>query len=441
MGYGYNDDTRKSRLLYRDNAQQTFRVVDRANDLKREELRDPLAFGSVPGSALVIHKDTLGFSGLYEVDMATGKDLSLVWAAPAGQYIEAVSVGDDGKSVLGIWLRGDRKEVVWRDPVLNEIYTAFASSVPDKRVSIESTSRDRQRMLVTIDRPDSPGALYFFDLANPKLQRIAYMSDRLKDAPLNPVKAITYKSRDGLEIEAILTTPKNSATKKPPVVVMPHGGPWAHDTLDYDYWAQFVASLGYVVIQPNFRGSTGYGKDFERKGEGQLGLAMQDDLNDALKWVGDQGLGDPKRACIVGASYGGYATLWGLARDPALWRCGISIAGVANLRREVNDMGNGNITAGAAEDAWKRMTPDFAAVSPINRVGAITAPLLLVHGKLDVTVPHTQSEAMAAKMKAAGKPVDFVSLPKADHYFTREADRLVLLQSIETFLKKYNPAD
>ena len=295
-------------------------------------------------------------------------------------------------------------------------------------------------MLVRIDAPDAPGAIYFYDINEGVLHRIAFLSDRLKGQALNPVKAVRYKARDGLEIEAILTLPKGKVAKNLPFVVMPHGGPWSHDTLDYDYWAQFVAQLGYGVIQPNFRGSDGYGEEFERKGEGQMGLAMQDDINDALNWAVKEGIADGKRACLVGASYGGYATMWGLARDADLWRCGISISGVASVRREVNDMGN-SLYANRNQDAWKRMTPDFAAVSPLNAVDRIKAPLLLVHGKMDVTVDHGQSSSMAAKMRAAGKPVEFLSLPKADHYFTREADRLELLKAMEGFLKKNNPAD
>jgi dipeptidyl aminopeptidase/acylaminoacyl peptidase len=223
-------------------------------------------------------------------------------------------------------------------------------------------------------------------------------------------------------------------------VMLPHGGPWGHDALEYDYWAQFIASRGYVVIQPNFRGSTGYGTAFLRKGEGQMGLAMQDDISDGLAWAVKQGLADPKRACIVGASYGGYAAMWGVAKDPDLYRCAVSIAGVANLRREVNDFGN-YLMGSKYRDDWQRMTPDFAAVSPINAVDRIKAPLLLIHGKQDITVDVNQSISMAAKLRGAGKSVELVILPEADHSFTREADRLTLLTTLDSFLLKHNPAD
>ena len=438
LGYGYNDDVRRSRLLYRKDKSASFRVIDRADERQREGLLSLEGFGSAPESVLLVHEDSDKHSALFEADLNSGKDLRKIWTAPEGSWIADTIMAEDGKTVLGLWLGGKRRERIWLDPVLAQLQADFDKSVPDRRVSITSFSSDRKQMLVTIDRADTPGALYFFDINDGTLHRVAFLSTPLKGERLNPVKAVTYKARDGLEIEAILTLPQGREAKKLPVVVMPHGGPWAHDTLDYDYWAQFVAGLGYAVIQPNFRGSTGYGEDFKRKGEGQLGLAMQDDLNDALKYVVDQGIGDGARACIVGASYGGYAALWGLARDAGLWRCGIAISGISSLRRDVNDMGD-SLTGNRNMDAWKRMTPDFAAVSPLNFVDRIKAPLLMVHGKMDVTVDHSQSVSMANRMAAAGKPHEFLSLPKADHYFTRESDRLALLKAMEAFLKKNNP--
>jgi dipeptidyl aminopeptidase/acylaminoacyl peptidase len=220
--------------------------------------------------------------------------------------------------------------------------------------------------------------------------------------------------------------------------MMPHGGPWGQDTVAWDYLAQYVASRGYAVVQPNFRGSTGYGAEFTRKGQGQMGLAMQDDIADGLAWAVREGIADPARACIVGASYGGYAAMWGVIKDPDLYRCAISISGVANLRREVNDFGHA-FHGGKFMDDWKKMTPDFAAVSPVNGIARIKVPLLLIHGRKDVTVDVGQSESMAAKMRAAGKPVEYLPLPKADHYFTRQPDRLMMLNAIGDFLAKNNP--
>jgi dipeptidyl aminopeptidase/acylaminoacyl peptidase len=242
-----------------------------------------------------------------------------------------------------------------------------------------------------------------------------------------------------LEIEAVMTMPKGRAAKDLPLIVMPHGGPWAHDSLRYDYWVQFLANRGYMVLQPNFRGSTGYGGAFERKGHGQMGFAMQDDISDGVQWAIDQGLADANKVCIVGASYGGYAAMWGIIKDPDQYRCAISIAGVSAIRREVNDFGNA-IYAKTFKSEWQKMTPDFKAVSPLYAVDRIKTPLMLIHGKKDVTVDHVQSVKMDKAMRKAGKSVEFVSLPLADHFLTRQPDRLLLLQSMEAFLHKHNPA-
>lgn len=441
LGYGFDDFRQKSRLLYRPASGGGLQTIDEANVKKKETMIRPVGFVAGTDHGILIHEDADKRSALFEVDLFTQKDVRKIWTAPEGSRIEGTTMADDRQTVQGVWLAGKQKGQVWLDPVLAELQAAFEKAVPDRRVHIVSLSADKQRMLVRIDRADNPGSIYFYDQADGSLHLIAYANSQLKAQPQNPASMIRYKARDGLEIEGVLTLPKGRDAKKLPVVVMPHGGPWAHDTDDYDYWAQFVASLGYAVLQPNFRGSDGYGEDFEHKGDGQLGLAMQDDLNDALKWLVDQGIGDAGRACLVGASYGGYATMWGLARDPDLWRCGISIAGVSLLRREVNDMGYNTLYEVSNRNAWQRMTPDFNAVSPANATARIKAPLMLIHGRMDATVPYDQSLTMASRMKGAGKPVEFVSMPKADHNFTRAEDRLALLKAMEGFLKKNNPVD
>jgi dipeptidyl aminopeptidase/acylaminoacyl peptidase len=440
VGVAYQDSGRKFRLLYRGPEGGLFKTIDAADTRKQEVLTRPFLF--VPGTsrAMVMRDNEQGLTAIYEVDLATQQDVRTVYTAPEGSEVDDVRISADGATLLGVSYSGKTSGVVWFDPSLDSVQKAIAQSVPDKRAWIVSMSADRSRMLIVIDRPDSPGALYFFDINGSKMQRVAIFNEKLGTRALNPVKLVRYKARDGLDIEAVLTVPKDRPARNLPIVMMPHGGPWAQDTLDYDYWAQFIASRGYVVIQPNFRGSTGYGTEFMRKGEGQMGLAMQDDITDGLNWAVKEGLADPRRACIVGASYGGYAAMWGIAKDPDLYRCAVSIAGVANVRREVNDFGDA-LLGGKYKDDWKRMSPDFAAVSPINAIARIKAPLLLIHGKKDITVDYVQSESMYGKMRAAGKQVELVPMPLADHNFRREEDRVLLLSSIEAFLAKHNPAD
>ncbi len=438
-GFGYVDATRTSRLIYRRTGKDGFTTVDRANLRQRETLIAPFMF--LPGDhALVMHDDEKGQTTIYEVDLTTQKEVKTVFAPKPGTDVESVILSGDNSTLLGVRTSDAASGVEWLDPKLAELQAQFDKAVPDASVNIESLSNDRSKMLVRVAAADMPGRLYYYDVAEGRLQRFANINDKLGGKHLAPVKLIHYKARDGLDIEAILTLPAGRTSKKLPFIVMPHGGPWAQDTLRYDYWAQFLANSGYAVLQPNFRGSTGYGTDFSRKGEGQMGLAMQDDVTDGVRWAVSQGIADEKRLCIVGASYGGYAAMWGIIKDPDLYRCAISISGVASLRREVNDFGS-FLHGGLYKDQWQRMTPDFAAVSPIKAVERIKVPLMLIHGKKDVTVDHGQSSSMYAAMLKAGKAVEFVSIPLADHYFTRQADRVTLLTSIHSFLARNNPAD
>ncbi len=389
--------------------------------------------------ALVIHDDDRGMSSIYEYDLATQAEVRAVYVPDSGG-VDATIVSRDGASLLGVSTSALQGRVHWFDPKLAELQSQLDKAVPNATVSIESMSEDRTRMLIRTSSPDTPGSIYFYSTDSGKMQRIAYANDLIGARHLAPVTVVAYKARDDLDVEALLTLPVGRDPHNLPLVVMPHGGPWAQDTLEYDYWQQFLANRGYAVLQPNFRGSTGYGTEFLRKGDGQLGIAMQDDITDGVKWTIARGIVDPARVCIIGASYGGYAAMWGIAKDPDLYRCAISIAGVSSLKREVNDFAY-DMQAGKFSDAWKRMTPDFDAVSPINAVERIKTPLLLIHGKKDVTVPSVHSSNMYDRLNKARKNVDLLLLPLADHYFTRQDDRVALLDAMEKFLTKYNAAE
>jgi dipeptidyl aminopeptidase/acylaminoacyl peptidase len=368
-GVSYTKSGRLAQLVYRGaDPDQPLRTIDKANSKAHEALLDPLLFEPGTDNAIATFTSDEGRDQLFEVNMLTQQTGRMLFEAPAGTEIDHVVMSQDRSAVLGVATSDAPSRVHWLDPDMAEIQAAFDKSVAKQGVTVEisSLSADRSAMLVTLARPDSPGALYYFSVANGTMQRIAVFNDQLKQVPVSPVKTVRYKARDGLEIEAVMTVPKGREAHDLPVVMLPHGGPWAQDVASWDYLAQYIASRGYLVIQPNFRGSTGYGTAFRRKGEGQMGLAMQDDISDGLAWAAAQGLADPKRACIVGASYGGYATMWGLAKDPGLYRCGVSISGVASLRREVNDFG-GFYMQGKFSDDWKEMTPDFAAVSRSTR--------------------------------------------------------------------------
>ncbi len=436
---GYNDEDLAWRLLYRNNGTDSFKIIDRAKYKKSENLRAPFMYVAGTDNGYVIHDNDKGMSGIYEVNLLTGAPVKTVFDAKESD-VENTIISYDGTKLLGVTTTASNGTVTWFDPDMAALQSIFDNSIKGGKPNIVSFNRDQSKILLRVSGPDTPGVLYYYDRKIGAIQKIAAMNDQFGPRRLSPVKMIKYTARDGLSIEGILTLPKGADPKNLPFIVMPHGGPWANDTLSYDYWAQFIASRGYGVLQPNFRGSTGYGTEFLDKGKGQMGFAMQDDITDGVKWAVAQGIADPKRVCIVGASYGGYAAMWGVVKDPDLYKCAVSIAGVSLLRKEVNDFG-GSLRGNLYTRQWEAMTPDFAAVSPIKFVDKIKAPLLLIHGKKDITVDHVQSEKMNAAMKRAGKTVEFVSVPLADHYFTREADRITLLTAIETFLAKHNPVN
>jgi dipeptidyl aminopeptidase/acylaminoacyl peptidase len=339
----------------------------------------------------------------------------------------------------GVEVTENRATTHWTDPTMAALQKKLAAMVQGAQVEISSFTVDRSVVIVKVGDASAPGAYFIYRAADQSLQPLAINNQTLKLRRLHPVKTIRYKARDGLEIAAVLTLPRGNAGKNLPLILMPHGGPAARDEEAWDWWSQFLADRGYAVIQPNYRGSTGYGTPFTRKGEGQWGLAMQDDLNDGVKALVEQGIADPKRVCVVGGSYGGYAALRAAQRDGALFRCAVSFAGVSDLQRllafDSNALGHE-----ASADWLKAQAPDFKAISPLFHPEDFSIPVLIVHGKKDRRVPFKQSKLMADRLAAAGKTFQFIEQPEGDHFFTRQEDRLSFLKALEAFLTKYNPA-
>jgi dienelactone hydrolase len=438
MGLAHDDDARKMHTLYRDTANGSFRTVDKADLKAHESVSLPFMFLPEAARGLMLDGSENGETAINEYNLLTMEKVRTVYKQETGRIVHPI-LSKDEKTLLGVYLSG-HQPVHWFDPVLAKLQDDFSKAVPSAEVSIISMDAERKNMLVKIEAADMTGSLYIYNVAEGVLHRISHMNAAIGSRHLAEVKMLRYKARDGLEIEAKVTFPTGHMAKNLPTIMLPHGGPWAYDGMDYDYWSQFLANRCYLVIQPNFRGSKGYGANFEDKGDGQMGAAMQDDISDGLHWAVEQGYADPKRTCILGASYGGYAAMWGIVKDPDQYRCAVSIAGVSNVKRE-NKRFDNSLNANEAQDHWKRMAADFDKISPIFYVDKIKAPLLLIHGMEDTTVDVSESEKMNGKMLAAGKKVEMVLIPKADHYFLRQPDREVLLTAMENFLNHYNPAD
>jgi dipeptidyl aminopeptidase/acylaminoacyl peptidase len=257
------------------------------------------------------------------------------------------------------------------------------------------------------------------------------------------VQPYPYKARDGLDIPAYITLPPGKPLNKLPLIVMPHGGPDARDRIGFDWMAQFFANRGYAVLQPNFRGSWGYGHKFTDAGQLQWGLKMEDDLTDGVKKLVADGMVDPKRVCIVGASYGGYAALAGATLTPDVYACAISFAGVSDLPKMLAQERARYGKDSQTVSFWTTRigspfddSEQLRATSPARHADQVRCPVLLLHGEGDTTVPIEQSEIMNDALKSAGKQVEFIRFPGEDHYMNLADTRIRFLKETEAFVKK-----
>ncbi len=333
------------------------------------------------------------------------------------------------------------------DPADQKRWNGIVHAFPHEVVRLASWSQDRSRLIVEVEGATNGDAFFIIDL---KTHHADWLGDRYKGIAAEDVaeqRLIHYKAADGLDIPAFVTLPRGRAAKALPLVVLPHGGPADHDEPGFDWWAQALASRGYAVLQPQFRGSTGLYIDHLEAGYGQWGRKMQTDLSDGVRYLAAQGMIDPARVAIVGGSYGGYAALAGVTLDPGVYRCAVSLAGVSDLRRMLaweDEQGNGE--AKGRLRYWQRFMgakgqgdTSIDAWSPARLADRVKVPVLLIHGKDDTVVAFEQSTLMLKALKAAGADVEFVTLASEDHWLSRGPTRTQALQAMVAFLEKHNP--
>jgi len=325
-------------------------------------------------------------------------------------------------------------------------WDAVVKAFPGETVQLESWSDNRRRIVVRVDGPTAGASFALVDLDAHKADWVGDLYG-LVGADISPVSQISYPAADGLRIPAYLTLPRGREPKGLPLVVLPHGGPAARDTPQFDWWAQALAAQGYAVLQPQFRGSDGFGRSFLAAGFGEWGRKMQSDLSDGVRKLVKDGVVDPARVCIVGASYGGYAALAGAALDTGVYRCAASIAGLSDLRRFLSWRASLQRSRDTPQMRyWTRFMgadnprdPQLSAISPAEHIDAVKIPILLVHGEDDTVVNFEQSRIMANALTKAGKPVTLVTLKGEDHWLSREPTRKQMLAAVVDFLKVHNP--
>lgn len=338
---------------------------------------------------------------------------------------------------------GDRLRVYVRDKEYKKAYKKLLKQLPDGDVYIGIATLDDRLWMVTVTKDTDPGARYVYDMETGKVDFLYRPRPKLPIEDLAEMKPIRYKARDGLEIPGYLTVPKGVKAKNLPIVVLPHGGPWARDNWGYDPYSQFLANRGYGVFQPNFRASTGYGKKFFNAGKRQWGDDMQNDITDGVEYLIKKGIADPGEVAIFGGSYGGYATLAGLAFTPDLYKCGVDYVGVSNLLTFLNSIPPYWETARKFlnEQVGDPENPEdverLKRQSPLFSADKITAPLLVVQGANDPRVKKPESDQIVIAMRDLGREVEYLVAPDEGHGFSGVDNRMAMVTAMEKFFSKH----
>ena len=365
---------------------------------------------------------------------------------PEGQVdFGGMLYSDAQDKVLATYYNGDRLRIVPQDDEFAADLAFLRAELPEGDVLPGSMTKDERKMLVTVTRAEDPGSVYLFDRDADTVELLYRSRPELPTEHLAPMEAVRYTARDGREIPAYLTLPRGVEAENLPVVMFIHGGPWSRDSYGYDGYAQFLANRGYAVLQPNFRSSTGYGKDHLNAGNREWGTgAMQHDLTDGVQWLVDQGIADADRVGIFGGSYGGYATLAGVTFTPDLYAAAVPYVAPSSLITLIESFpaywrpfleGSWYKRVGDPADAADRA--DLEARSPLNFVDRIRTPLLVVHGANDPRVTQRESDQLVVALRDRGVGVDYLVAPDEGHGFRSEPNRMALAAAMEAFLAEH----
>ncbi|HLP08309.1 MAG TPA: S9 family peptidase [Opitutaceae bacterium] len=425
-------------LLYRASESEPFRIVITTDF--RESLQ-PLYFTFDNQSLYCTSNLGRDKQAIVRIAPDTAKELEVLFEHPAVDVSDLI-LSRHRKLVTGVSFETDRSHYHFFDEQRARLQSDLEKRLPGYDVVVTSTSRDETKCLVRTYSDKSLGAYYYYDLAGGRFEKLVAVSPWLDETQMADMQPVRFKARDGLDLNGYLTLPKGVPAKNLPLILNPHGGPWARDTWGFDPEVQFLANRGYAVLQVNFRSSTGFGRKFWEAGFKQWGRgAMQHDLTDAVQWAIAQGIADPKRVAIYGGSYGGYAVLAGLAFTPELYAAGVDYVGPSNLftllasippywepiRQQMYAM------VGDPEKDKDLLT----AASPLFSAEQIRAPLLVIQGANDPRVKKAEADQIVAALKARGVDVPYLVKDNEGHGFRNEENRFEAYGAMEQFFAKH----
>ena len=437
-GYGaarlyLNVSPRDRRWMLRPSPDGDWEMLHRAEFTELDDSFSPLGFAESRNELLFFDRQD-GRTALFAYDLANNRQRRLVYANPTFDVAGVQALGKHRRLVAATYV-DDVPQQVFFDVRIESIHRALTAVFPGKNVNIIDESEDQRFYLVFVTSPTDAGTYYRFDAMTNRVAKITAAYPQLANRELAPMKPVRYKADDGVEIPAYLTVPVNRSGPVP-AVVLPHGGPSARDYWDYDFLSQFLAASGYAVLQANYRGSDGYGKEWAGAGGFRGWRRAMADIAAGTEYLIAEGIADPEKICMVGWSYGGYAALMSVIEDPERYRCVVSIAGVTDPKQlGLNSL---RFVGGRAAQEFIGDEDDVLKKgSPIKRVDEIKVPVLLVHGVEDANVPLVQSVTFAKALERAGRDVQLIEYDSAQHSIVPERYRTDLLARLGEFLDEH----
>ncbi len=413
-----------------------------ALDVERDR---PMAVDADAKTLLVAHRNESGACELRRLNTTDGTLSPVLQSDDKYDFSDGgIRISADDREVIGLIYARQAPEQVWIRAEEAALQRELDGALPPDRLNlITSRSRDGQRLLITSSSDRHPGSLYLFDRTTRKLRQLAELASWLPERLMAPVRLMTFKARDGLKLDAYVTLPLGYDPQRPaPMIVLPHGGPWARDVWGYEAVSQFFASRGYIVFRPNYRGSTGYNAEISLTPRMEF-RKMHEDVTDGVRALITSKIADPAHIAIVGGSFGGYLAVCGAAFDPGLYRCAVSIAGIFDWERVLREERINNPESFRYE-SMRRALGDpkvnqdkFEAMSPYLHAASIRIPVFVAHGKADTNADTSQSRRLVKALAKAGVPHEAFFVPDEGHSFGALKDRVELFTRIESFLKKH----